>query len=86
MSSNEPKAIDVTQLNLNQLMSVKKQLDEVYLYVTLKRYNHWRFVQELSHLTQSFAQLRKAQLKFNQCLLSCDYVNDENKGNLYTLN
>lgn len=40
MSSNEPKAIDVTQLNLNQLMSVKKQLDEVYLYVTLKRYNH----------------------------------------------
>ncbi|EIM22135.1 Prefoldin alpha subunit [Wallemia mellicola CBS 633.66] len=60
--ASEGKAIDVSQLSLQQLSGVKKQIDE-----------------ELSHLTQSYAQLRRAMIQFKQSASAVAEINPANK-------
>ncbi|KAN0114207.1 Prefoldin subunit domain containing protein [Russula decolorans] len=54
--------VNVADLELPQLVEVKRQLEE-----------------ELSHLTNSFAQLKQAQAKFRSCIESAKEVKRENK-------
>lgn len=55
-------SINVSDLSIEQLQSVKKQLDD-----------------ELSHLTNSFAQLKAAQAKFKTCLENVGEIKPANK-------
>lgn len=54
--------VNVADLELPQLVDVKRQLEE-----------------ELSHLTNSFAQLKQAQAKFRSCIESAKEVKEGNK-------
>ncbi|CAG8433223.1 535_t:CDS:2 [Ambispora gerdemannii] len=59
-ASSQP-TVELTDLDLQQLAEIKKQLEE-----------------ELSHLTNSFAQLKQAQNKFQACIVSVDAVKSGN--------
>ena len=70
-SSSQPQAINLADLDVAQLSDVKRQLEEVCIYIPSQRCCgiptnfHW---QELNHLTNSFAQLKQAQAKFKTCI------------------
>ncbi|KDQ17402.1 hypothetical protein BOTBODRAFT_30205 [Botryobasidium botryosum FD-172 SS1] len=53
-------SVDVADLNVTQLLDVKRQLDE-----------------ELTHLTNSFTQLKQAQGKFKACVENIGDINKE---------
>ncbi|TFY83322.1 hypothetical protein EWM64_g692 [Hericium alpestre] len=61
-SPQQPQQINVADLDLPQLVDVRRQLEE-----------------ELSHLTNSFAQLKQAQAKFGSCIDSVKEVQPVNK-------
>ena len=77
--------VNVADLELPQLVEVKRQLEEVcnglpcFPAPTLSHHH-----QELSHLTNSFAQLKQAQAKFRSCIESAKEVKRENKGTFST--
>lgn len=78
--------INVADLELPQLVEVKKQLEEVrsgFPCCKLQKSSlliRFPLSQELSHLTSSFAQLKQAQAKFRSCIESAKEVKRENKG------
>ena len=80
-AATAPQQINVADLELPQLGEVKKQLEEACCRPSV--YSQ-RVVttdlQELSHLTNSFAQLKQAQAKFRSCIESAKEVRPENKG------
>jgi len=79
MASGQPQQVNVADLDLPQLVEVKKQLDEVRFIVPLKYFTQTnRRVQELSHLTNSFAQLKQAQAKFKACIDNVQDVKPQN--------
>ena len=73
--------VNVADLELPQLVEVKRQLEEVcnrFPCSPARILSHHN--QELSHLTNSFAQLKQAQAKFRSCIESAKEVKRENKG------
>ncbi|PSR84210.1 hypothetical protein PHLCEN_2v5498 [Hermanssonia centrifuga] len=62
-TSQQPQQINVTDLDLPQLVDVKKQLEE-----------------ELSHLSNSFTQLKQAQAKFKACVENVTEIKPSNQG------
>jgi prefoldin alpha subunit len=80
-ATTAPQQINVADLELPQLGEVKRQLEEACCSksVYLLRYIETD-LQELSHLTNSFAQLKQAQAKFRSCIESAKEVKPENKG------
>ena len=83
------QTINIGDLDIPQLSDVKKQLEEVgFIYIDafcLLTLNHEVDLdlvpQELSHLTNSFAQLKQAQNKFKQCIENVQELGvKENKG------
>ena len=77
-------SVSVEDLNIQQLAEVKRQLDEVYslLFVVLQHHssNQRSLIQELTHLTNSFTQLKAAQSKFKTCVDNVAEVKPANKG------
>jgi prefoldin alpha subunit len=78
--------VNVADLELSQLVEVKRQLEEVRSDILRSQSSSLliRFLlrQELSHLTSSFAQLKQAQAKFRSCIESAKEVKRENKGTM----
>jgi len=70
-------AINITDLDISQLADVKKQLDDVCL--SLSHILLSDSLQELAHLSSSFAQLRQAQAKFKSCIHNIRHITSENK-------
>ncbi|CAG8704894.1 12850_t:CDS:2, partial [Ambispora leptoticha] len=60
-TASSQSTVELTDLDLQQLAEIKKQLEE-----------------ELSHLTNSFAQLKQAQSKFQDCIVSVHAVKSGN--------
>lgn len=87
MASNaaaQTQQINVTDLDVPQLADVRRQLEEVLRTAPRK---HCEFcthylphIQELTHLSNSYAQLRQAQAKFRACIENVGQVKPENKG------
>ena len=78
-----PQQINVADLDLPQLAEVKRQLEEVGAFSSPSSGHPTHSnspCQELSHLTNSFAQLKQAQAKFRSCIESAKEVKPENKG------
>ncbi|EIN04514.1 Prefoldin-domain-containing protein [Punctularia strigosozonata HHB-11173 SS5] len=61
-SAPQGQQINVTDLDLQQLSDVRRQLEE-----------------ELTHLTNSFTQLKAALAKFSACIENVKEINPENK-------
>lgn len=80
MASQQPQQVNVSDLDLPQLVEVKRQLDDVGKRLRLMSSLNNLFDQELSHLTNSFAQLRQAQNKFKTCVENVKEVKPQNKG------
>jgi hypothetical protein len=80
--------VNVSDLELPQLVEVKRQLEEVRSDIPCSSASlelsspliQFSARQELSHLTSSFAQLKQAQAKFRSCIESAKEVKRENKG------
>lgn len=87
MAAQQPQ-ISVADLDLPQLVEVKRQLDEVSKskkkkdapLITKMPDGRTSLIQELTHLTNSFAQLKQAQSKFKACLENVKEIKSENKG------
>ena len=76
-------SVSVEDLNIQQLAEVKRQLDEVYSLLLVLRHhssNQRSRIQELTHLTNSFTQLKAAQSKFKTCVDNVAEVKPANKG------
>ena len=76
-------AMNLADLDLQQLADVRRQLEEasppkISIPITLTHAFH--LAQELSHLTNSFTQLRQAQAKFRACIENVAEVQPQNKG------
>jgi len=72
-----PRTIRVGDLDIAQLADVKKQLDDVSMWLLLLLF--WVLTQhpptqELAHLASSFSQLRQAQAKFKACIHSITQI------------
>ncbi|KAF7797001.1 hypothetical protein EIP86_008193 [Pleurotus ostreatoroseus] len=83
MAAAPPQQIDLADLDLQQLADVRRQLEEasppkISIPITLTHAFH--LAQELSHLTNSFTQLRQAQAKFRACIENVAEVQPQNKG------
>lgn len=67
----QPTTVNVADLDIAQLVDVKRQLDQASVMTMIIYGDHdllrFCFAQELEHLTSSFAQLKQAQAKFNAC-------------------
>ena len=86
--------INLNELPLQQLQAVKQQMEEVcFIFAPIMnparpsliciRYQlqtKHSFSQELRHLTGSYAQLKQAQAKFNDCVDSLDSINGQSAG------
>lgn len=79
---SQQQTVNVADLDIAQLSEVRKQLEDVGVD------KFWPFfgaiadkcLQELNHLTNSFAQLKQAQAKFKACLENVAEVKPANKG------
>ena len=70
--------VNLTDLDLNQLQDVKKQLDAVsFGFVLVKGFTN---EQELEHLTGSYQQLKQAQAKFRSCVSDISELTPSSKG------
>ena len=70
--------VNLTDLDLNQLQDVKKQLDSVsYVSCLVKGFTD---EQELEHLTGSYQQLKQAQAKFRSCVSDISELTPSSKG------
>nr|VWO99853.1 Uncharacterized protein [Ganoderma boninense] len=87
-SSAQPQQINVTDLDVPQLADVRKQLEEVRSVSSMKLQSAHSATarrspcfpsQELSHLSNSYTQLRQAQAKFKACVENVGQVKPENK-------
>lgn len=78
--SQQPQTISINDLDAAQLADIKKQLDDVSLVVKFLRQPTDHTLQELHHLTSSFAQLKQAQAKFKACIDNINEVKPQNKG------
>jgi len=70
-------AINISDLDISQLADVKKQLDDVSPLVLAVLLSD--SLQELTHLSSSFAQLRQAQAKFKSCIHNIRHITPNNK-------
>lgn len=86
MASAQPQQINLSELDLPQLADVRRQLEDVCA-CDLRSYRvliQLLAPQELSHLTNSFTQLKQAQAKFKACMENAGEVKPGNKG-VYSL-
>ncbi|KXN85524.1 putative prefoldin subunit 5 [Leucoagaricus sp. SymC.cos] len=75
----QPQTINIADLDVAQLADIKKQLDEARFLFSCLCVNRLIPLQELNHLTSSFAQLKQAQAKFKTCIDNIGEVKPQNK-------